>query len=687
MNRNNQIQTTDKIKESWYFVTPKNLYSLCIDSLVHNVNIILVKNNQTKASESKYYLAETVGIIPQNISQSLIKSYANYYIDQLKQLERNEYFNNKNEKSDKQQQLVSYYDLLLVLASRSDRVYLNKIEYNQCLYSNSNFKSMRAQQPAHLDDKELKLLIKNKHCEYLDVCPCFLTNKSVHFINKYSNNSLKFLRLQNCCDWSKNLTSNNEDEDDDSDDYDIDFKSYFDAISSNDDSNSDSDNDHKRKKANESNDEEYFQNRTKTYCKLFKLNRKTRLLRVKLNSILYKTKPQLQTNTDPLTFCDTDINATTGDEFSSDYDENFKSTNQIINTNKKKRVYNLEKTYNRSLQIKSFHLVNLNYLSLRNLDSNVININLLNNLFKEQNLPNLTYLDISNCCANQMYRQSDQEGLLDGLLALKSKLTHLIMADLNADEIQANFKYLLQLKQLKYLDISNCREITPINKYKNASVQLAKLVYHLNKLTHLDISGTNLGDLKEQEEIDFIKQKLYEDLIDYNEKNEQVKLDEIETIESDITGLMFLNNEQMCLTFLGLFGCDNEVYENIPALRIASNDCEKNLYTSLQAYLNDRPLFVLDALNHLFEEYRDEMIEEKLLGGHLIMDAMEKNLSNSRIQISGSASLFYVLKYWNEANLQFPPFYLKRLIQTVITSMEEHINDQAVNIHIFLRNF
>ncbi len=65
MNRNSQIQTTDKIKESWYFVTPKNLYSLCIDSLVHNVNIILVKNNQTKASGSKYYLAETVGRIPQ----------------------------------------------------------------------------------------------------------------------------------------------------------------------------------------------------------------------------------------------------------------------------------------------------------------------------------------------------------------------------------------------------------------------------------------------------------------------------------------------------------------------------------------------------------------------------------------------------------------------------------------------
>jgi Zyg-11 family protein len=113
---------------------------------------------------------------------------------------------------------------------------------------------------------------------------------------------------------------------------------------------------------------------------------------------------------------------------------------------------------------------------------------------------------------------------------------------------------------------------------------------------------------------------------------------------------------------------------------VAGEDCEKNLYTSLEAYVNERPLFVLDALNHLFEAYRDELVEEKLLGGHLIMNTMEKNLDNSRIQISGSASLFYVLKYWKEENAQLPPFYLKRLIQTVINGMEEHIDEPAVCI-------
>jgi hypothetical protein len=1176
MNRSNQqkqsIQTSidciDKIKESWYFTTPKTLYSLCIDSLVHNINIILVKNKQTTKSNNtnssqknlKYYLADTIGTIPQCISQSLIQSYAKYYIDQLGHLERNEFFqitnnnNNNNKNNSNEKQLVSYYDLLLALASRPDRVYLNKIEYNQCLHSSSTLeqrirtriqadllsqtdrvqqlisnyfrlysateqqqhqhqqqtssssssisdsnnklilKSVRAQQPTHLDDKELKLLLKNKHCEHLDICPCFLTNKSVHFINKYSSHNLKFLRLKNCCDWSKKLAANNnnnnmidpnENEDDPSDeqdendldnsdnnsndeendylsdqnesDLDTDLKCYFNTILNNYeakdqindetdsdedgnddfdqfdvyieeylnkhkiDSETDSDSEHKNKRRrhhhyhhhrykrnksvqptsfsppsaqDDSNDLENFlinnnltryntnisssnsnhrrrrrnkklkQNKhkkskkSKTICKLFKLNRKARLcrksLRIKLNSILNKNKQQQQhinqeqqatTSNDS---CDREANSlikwlvqstiknnnnntnnqlnetlnsnslslieqikqraallaetkmidkvsisssncgddcgvdkTTQDtqnnnntltsindqeeEYereeknreinssssslsnslftsssssssssysstdSSDYDDDdvgesivknskkshhenhqkstspitmiqslaakafkfkLKNSNSFVHlasqlrndekkqksksnlkskynrllkhyksfkseenetitsaataatttttsknsnnlfslfkywmlkkrsktsnetliesaetkesSNKKKlqhlihlmektkRRNKLEKNFNsftRSLQIESFHLVNLKYLSLRNLGSNVIDIKILNNLLKH-NMPSLTYLDISNCCLNQMYKltTADQPkliGLLDGLLALKSKLTHLIMADLNVDDIQANFKYLLQMKQIKYLDISNCREKPPINQFKNASVQLAKLVYHLNNLNHLDISGTNLGGssfFKEQEEIEYIKKKLFEDLIDEFNDYKRVKFDDIKTIKSDIAGLMFLNNEEKCLKFLGCFSCDNGVpgRSHIPAQRIAGEDCEQNLYTSLEVYVDDRPLFVLDALNHLFEAYRDELVEEKLFGGHLIMLTMEKNLGNSRIQISGSASLFYVLKYWKEENVQLPPFYLKRLIQTVITGMEEHIDEPAV---------
>ena len=118
----------------------------------------------------------------------------------------------------------------------------------------------------------------------------------------------------------------------------------------------------------------------------------------------------------------------------------------------------------------------------------------------------------------------------------------------------------------------------------------------------------------------------------------------------------------------------------MPAVRVASEESERSLYTSLETY-SERPLFLLDVLNHLFELYRDEAIEDKLLGGFFIMNTMDAHVGHSRIQISGCASLFYVLKYWKEENVNvrhLPYFYLKRLISTVINGMEEHIDDSAV---------
>ena len=230
---------------------------------------------------------------------------------------------------------------------------------------------------------------------------------------------------------------------------------------------------------------------------------------------------------------------------------------------------------------------------------------------------------------------------------------------------------------------------------------MAKLAYHLNRLSSLDISGTNLTGstiFKEQDEIDYIKKRLYEDLIDEFNESARIKLDSFVPIKSGISGLMFLNkaqhqqqqhdnNNRPLLDFLGCFCCDSSISaraNSIPAAKIASESSEAYLYVSLECFLHDRPLFLLDALNHLFELYRDEFIEDKLCGGHLIMDTMERHLDVSRIQISGSASLFYVLKYWKEENFHLPPFYLKRLILAVINGMEEHIDESAVSIFCFV---
>jgi hypothetical protein len=278
-------QNLDKIKNSWYHASPKSLYYMCIDTLVRNIELILVKNTQKHASSQKktksktaplssspsssiqlkYCLADTVGNLPSCVCHSLIKSYAQYYLEQLGRLERAEFFqigrkiDSQSEKMQIDQQqhqsntnLITYYDLLMALASRPDRVYLNGIEYHQCIWSsstleqrirtriqnellsqtdsiqqlNSNYfrlcsandenklilKSVRAQQPAHLEDNQLKSMLKHqsKRLEHLDLCPCLLTNKSVHLINKHLGKHLKQLRLRNCCDWSQKIRGNNE---------------------------------------------------------------------------------------------------------------------------------------------------------------------------------------------------------------------------------------------------------------------------------------------------------------------------------------------------------------------------------------------------------------------------------------------------------------------------------------------
>jgi len=249
---------------------------------------------------------------------------------------------------------------------------------------------------------------------------------------------------------------------------------------------------------------------------------------------------------------------------------------------------------------------------------------------------------------------------------------------MSVNDIQANLPYILCLSELKHLDISHCKEASSLNRFTNPSLHLAKIAHHLSKLTSLDISATNLSGpsmFNQAEEVSYIKERLYEDF----KPNVIKKL--IVTRQSSLAGLIFLNCER--LNFLGCFCCDHSVNfranQELIAERIASEENEQNLYTSLEVY-SEKPLFVLDVLNHLFELYRDETIEDKLLGGYLIMNVMDKHLDHSRIQISGCASLFYVLKYWNE-NLnvhKFPYFYLKRLISTVIAGMEVHIDDSAM---------
>ncbi len=75
-------------------------------------------------------------------------------------------------------------------------------------------RSLRSKQRAHLSDRDVELIIENQSkLNYLELCPCMLTNKAIFLINKHLNNSyLKVLRLENCCNWQCKPNGSNLDE-------------------------------------------------------------------------------------------------------------------------------------------------------------------------------------------------------------------------------------------------------------------------------------------------------------------------------------------------------------------------------------------------------------------------------------------------------------------------------------------
>lgn len=223
----------EKLKQSWHFVSPPRLYDLCVETLARSPLLILTKAHGKK--RSKYTLAEQVGPLPSNICKSLIKQYAKIYLEQLGKIERRNYFQIINKKQTDRSgtpELISFYDFLMALASKPDKANLAYVDYRQCMNARSTLeqrlqqreesdvRSIRSKQPVHLKDRDLRLILKHK-CEYLEICPCELTNKSIYMINKHLTKHLKYLRLQNCCNWVGRREANttepapNEEEDND----------------------------------------------------------------------------------------------------------------------------------------------------------------------------------------------------------------------------------------------------------------------------------------------------------------------------------------------------------------------------------------------------------------------------------------------------------------------------------------
>ncbi|CAJ0578516.1 unnamed protein product, partial [Mesorhabditis spiculigera] len=227
------------------------------------------------------------------------------------------------------------------------------------------------------------------------------------------------------------------------------------------------------------------------------------------------------------------------------------------------------------------------------------------------------------------------------------KLTTLILYDV--PDLYRALESIYSMTELRYLDLSQAARET--GTYPNPVATLCAIISKLTKLTHLDISGTNLAA-------------------------QPTRSDRAPTdvrMRSDIAGLSTLKRP---LEYLGLFNCDNASHvAEIPAEMVAGDANEDQVITALKMY-SDRSGLLQAVLNESYQLYRFGMaspLTRHTEALHLVLDAMRKHLGDSTLQIAGSASLFYIIRRvkmnWDTK---------KSVVSALLSGMERHIEEQVM---------
>lgn len=253
----------------------------------------------------------------------------------------------------------------------------------------------------------------------------------------------------------------------------------------------------------------------------------------------------------------------------------------------------------------------------------------------------LTHLDLSSC---------SNIGTFEYSIHL-TNLTSLVLY--NIENMEEKITAVCALTNLRHLDISQCNE--ELGKYSRPNEILATIVECLPFLTSLDISGTNLA----------------------GRGVATVRIEGVATFPSDIPGLVHRANNPF--EFLGLYETSHDacLRHDIPAKLIAGNANEEQILISALAYL-DRPEMLQKVLNDLFHLFRYESCEFIGQALNIVLEAMNRHVSERHIQISGSATLFYIVKSTMAEELSKTVRAKKRIITTLLNGMAAHINDETM---------
>ncbi|XP_063374268.1 protein zer-1 homolog [Cydia amplana] len=260
-----------------------------------------------------------------------------------------------------------------------------------------------------------------------------------------------------------------------------------------------------------------------------------------------------------------------------------------------------------------------------------------------KSLTNLTHLDLSKTTS------SSTIWVLKDLKNLRSLILHSV--HWTKDVID----WIATLHTLRHLDISQSNDRH--GKYFKPNDVLAKLINNLTLLESLDISGTNLAGSGAA-------------AVSNSEGTS-----DIDQVRCDIPGLAARVNRP--LEFLGLYGTHHGACKrhDIPAKVITGDANVEQILTAAAAYM-ERPAILTRVLNDLYYLFRYE--NNAYIGRALavVLDAMDQHVSEKHIQISGSATLFYIVKGKEKGRIGIR--LKKRIITALLDGMEAHLGDDTM---------
>ncbi|KAH8235017.1 hypothetical protein KR032_007574 [Drosophila birchii] len=223
------------------------------------------------------------------------------------------------------------------------------------------------------------------------------------------------------------------------------------------------------------------------------------------------------------------------------------------------------------------------------------------------------------------------------------------------------------LRRLCTLDISISSSGSGQGTYDLPDQTLEMLMDNLRHLTHLDISGTNLAG-------NGVATKESTSASAAIQSSSSTKMEQHFAL-TDIPGLA--SRTQRPLQFLGLYHTAHWACKrhDIPALEVAGDANEQQILTAAR-YYHDRPVLLTRVLNDLYHLFRFENCKDIHTALDVVLSAMDRHLKFKHMQISGSATLFYIVKGRDRS--KFGTLLRNHIIRTLLNGMEMHLTDDTM---------